>query len=298
MRHHLRLAKRSIRGRFGVFVLVVAASNGCYRLGGKDIFEVPFAPMSATTLAELSDQHHHVQKLTIETAPSLSAYWDDGDSARAVLVFFDGNGYGAEGALRRMLVPARALGLDLVVFNYYDTGQPRPSMSEMRRVGDALFDAATRLPTPAARRVYLGGHSLGSTFALAAAADRPAKGVFVAAPATTGVAMLHHQLPATRLVWLRPDSDYAAFNNLAIAPRVHVPTLVIGSTGDEALPPTFTNAVFAALPHDTANKELILTGVRHSEYFAGEEFWRAVTAFFDLRGEGPFVGYLRPRAPR
>lgn len=268
------------------------ASSGCYHLGSKDMFEVAFTPVAPATLARLSDTRHHVGPLKLEGAPAVSAYWDDGDSARAMLIFFDGNGYGAEAAMRRLLVPARALGLDLVVFNYYDVGSRRPNVAEIRRVGDELFDAATRLPTPAARRIYVGGHSLGATFALMTAIDRPVRGAFVAGPATTGVAMLHHQLPYTRFVWLRPDSDYADFNNLSLAPSVRSPTLVVGSTGDRALPPVFTHALFAALPAGR-KQELILDGVAHSEYFAREEFWRAVSAFFDLPAPGPFVGFIR-----
>jgi predicted alpha/beta hydrolase family esterase len=208
-------------------------------------------------------------------------------------LFFDGNGYGAEAALRRLLIPARALHLDLIVFNYYDRGQPRPSMQEMRGICDALYDRAATVPTPAGHRVYIGGHSLGATFALFTAADRPVTGVFLAAPVTTGVAMLHHQLPVTRLVWLRPDDDYRQFNNLSLAQSVHAPTVVFGSDGDEALPPTFTHAVYAALPSTIVKQEVILSGVPHSEYFAQEIFWRHVSAFFALPVTGPLVGYIR-----
>jgi hypothetical protein len=134
----------------------------CYRLGKGDIFAVPFAPISATTLSRLSDQHRHVRTIHVAATRPVSAYWDQGDSAQGVLIFFDGNGYGGEAALRRLLVPARALGLDLIAFNYYDQGQAQPSMAEMRRIGDALYDAARELPTSAAGRIYVGGHSLGA----------------------------------------------------------------------------------------------------------------------------------------
>jgi pimeloyl-ACP methyl ester carboxylesterase len=231
--------------------------------------------------------------LVVPSLPRLSAYWDDGDNARGMLLFFDGNGYGAEAALRRLLIPARALGLDLVVFNYYEHGGDRPSVAAMRHVGDALFDAASSVATPAARSILVGGHSLGATFALMTAVDRPARGVFLVAPVTTGVAMLHHQLLYTRFIRLEPDSDYRAFDNLAIAGRVRTPTLVVGSTGDENLPPKFTDAVFAALPTVVEKRELILDGVPHSEYFAREELWRGVNDFFQVGAKGPFVGYLR-----
>jgi pimeloyl-ACP methyl ester carboxylesterase len=139
----------------------------------------------------------------------------------------------------------------------------------------------------------LGGHSLGATFALATAVDRPASGLFLAAPTTTGVAMIQHQLPYSRLVWLRPDSDYRQFDNLALAPRVRTRTIVFGSDGDKALPPEFTSTVYAALSSEVVKKEVILTHVQHSEYFAQERFWREISDFFDLRSVGPFVGYIR-----
>jgi pimeloyl-ACP methyl ester carboxylesterase len=267
----------------------------CYTLDQRDIFEVAFKPVAAQTLAQLSDPQHQVKVLPlIVGGRAISAYWDDGGDARGVLLFFDGNGYGAEAAMRRMLVPARALKLDLVVFNYYDEGQPVPSMTEMRAVGQALYAAAAGLPTPAARKVYVGGHSLGATFALDVAAKDPVTGAFVAAPATTGVQMLHHQLPYSRLAWLRPDGEYGQFDNLTIARGVRGPILVVGSDKDEDLPPVFTHAVFAAIPADTPKREVILTDASHSEYFAKEAFWRDVAAYFGLTASGPLVDYLRP----
>lgn len=274
-------------------VLCTVLALSCYTLSRKDVFEVPFQPLSAATVTALSEQHHHVQKMDIPATGSLSVYWDRGDSTRGVLIFFNGNGYGAESALRRLLVPARALGLDLIAFNYYEPGQPRPSMAEMRRIGDALYDAAAALSSPAARHIYLGGHSLGATFAFATAVDRPASGLFVAAPVTTGIAMIRHQLSYARLVSLRPDADYSQFDNLALVPNIQVPTIVFGSTGDRALPPKFTNAVYGALPNGIVKKEVILPNVAHSEYFAQEEFWREVSQFFGLPSSGPFVGYIR-----
>ena len=271
------------------------ALAGCYTLDRRDIFEVAFKPVAPQTLAQLSDPQHQVKVLPLSVGGrAVSAYWDDGADAHGVLLFFDGNGYGAEAAMRRMLLQARALKLDLVVFNYYDEGQPIPSMTEMRAVAQALYAAAAGLPTPAARKVYVGGHSLGATFALDVAAKDPVTGAFVAAPATTGVQMLHHQLPYSRLAWLRPDDEYAQFDNLTIARGVRGPILVVGSDKDKDLPPPFTHAVFAAIPADAAKREVILTDSSHSEYFAKEAFWRDVAAYFGLTASGPLVGYLRP----
>jgi len=276
-------------------VLLSLALAGCYTLTQRDIFEVAFRPVTPQALAQLSDPQHQVKPLTLDVqGRPVFAYWDDGADARGVLLFFNGNGYGAEAAMRRMLIPARALKLDLLVFNYYDEGQPVPSMTRMRAVAQALYTAAAGLPTPAARRVYTGGHSLGATFALDLAAKDPIAGAFVAAPATTGVQMIHHQLPYSRLAWLRPDAQYAQFDNLTIARGVRAPILLVGSRKDEALPPAFTDAVFAAIPPTTDKKEVLLTDSPHSEYFAKEAFWRAVAAFFGLPAEGRLVGYLRP----
>lgn len=278
--------------RYG-FVLLLFCGTGCYSLGIRDIFEAPFQPVSSATLASMSDVDHIVRPLRIVSKRSVSAYWDDGRAARGVLLFFDGNGYGAESALRRMLVPARALHLDLVVFNYFDQGQAPPSMSEMRAIGDALYDAARGLPPAGDEGVIIGGHSLGATFALMTAVDRPAAGVFLAAPVTTGVAMIRHQLPVSRLIWLRPDSDYRRFDNLALAPLMRAPTLVIGSDGDESLPPNFTSAVYAAVPSGIRKEQVILHAVPHSGYFAVEAFWRSVAAFFGLPARDSLVGYIR-----
>jgi pimeloyl-ACP methyl ester carboxylesterase len=276
-----------------VAVLAALALAGCYTLSKRDIFEVAFQPLSPASLAELSDAQHRVKPLPLSVdGRTVSAYWDDGEGARGVLLFFNGNGYGAEVAMRRLLTPARALGLDLVVFNYSDRGAPTPSMAEMRRVDQALYEAAAALPTPAAKAIFVGGHSLGATFALDVAAKDPVAGAFVAAPATTGLAMIHYQIPPSQFVRLRPDADYRQFDNLALAARVRAPILVVGSDRDEALPPAFTHRVYDALPADTERRELILPDAAHGEYFSHESFWRAVAGFFGLRPAGPLVGYL------
>jgi hypothetical protein len=105
--------------------------------------------------------------------------------------------------------------------------------------------------------------------------------------------MIHHQLPYSRLVWLRPDTDYRQFDNLALAPKVRVRTIVVGSDGDKSLPPTFTDAVYRALPASVVTREVVLSRVAHSDYFAQEEFWSELRDFFNLSAAGPFVGYIR-----
>src|SRR4051812_2366583 len=179
--------------------------SGCYTLTRRDIFEVAFDRIPGDVLIELSDADHTFHELPLHAAGrSVSAYWDRGSASRGVLVFFNGNGYGAEVAARRMLVPARALGLDLLVFNYVDRGAPTPTMTEMRGIAHALCDAAARLGVPAASSVYAGGHSLGATFVLEVAASATLAGAFIAAPFSTGVDMLHHQIAITRFALLRP----------------------------------------------------------------------------------------------
>jgi pimeloyl-ACP methyl ester carboxylesterase len=280
-------------GRLALAGFFCICATSCYTLTKKDIFEVAFQPLSAATLIALSDEHHVVERLPVaDVGPPISAYWDHGDSSSSILIFFNGNGYGAEPALRRLLIPARKLGLDLIVFNYYDQGQTVPSMAHIRATAQALFDTATTLPTPAAKSIMVGGHSLGATFALDTAVRNPVEGVFVAAPATTGVAMIKYQLWYSRFAWLRPDEDYRQFDNIALAKRLHRKIIVFGSAGDADLPPNFTKEIFAALPADDKRKLIILENSPHSEYFRQEEFWRELKVFFGLNGTGPFVGYL------
>jgi pimeloyl-ACP methyl ester carboxylesterase len=284
--------------RLALAALICWCVASCYTLTRKDIFEVAFQPLSAATLVALSDEHHVVERLPVaDVSPPLSAYWDHGDSSSSIVIFFNGNGYGAERALRRLLVPTRKLGLDLIVFNYYDQGQPVPSMAHVRAAAQALFTAATALPTPAARSIFVGGHSLGATFALDTAVNNQVKGVFIAAPATTGVAMIKHQLWYSRFARLTPDEDYRQFDNIALAKRIHRKIIVFGSKADTDLPPDFTRELFAALPADDERNLVILDDSPHSEYFREEELWRELKNFFGLSGNGPFVGYLSESHP-
>jgi hypothetical protein len=271
----------------------VASISGCYTLHSADTFEVAFDPIPAGVLASLSDADHALQILPLHVGDrSFSAYWDRGRDSKGVLVFFNGNGYGAEVAARRILVPARSLGLDLVVLNYFDRGTPVPTVTQMREVARALCDAARQLPFPAAQRVYVGGHSLGATFVLDVASNDWLAGAFAAAPMTTGIAMLHHQLPLTRFALLRADAEYRQLDNVALAGHVRTKILVVGSDGDKDLPPSFTQTVFSALPTGLTKRELILHGVSHAGYLAQREFWADVSRFFELPVRGDLVRYL------
>jgi pimeloyl-ACP methyl ester carboxylesterase len=255
--------------------------GGCYTLSNRDLFEVSFAPLSQMDIRTLSDDNHHIRPLHVSVGDRVvSAYVDESPDAQGTLIFFDGNGYGAKTALKTLLARTRARHLDLLVFNYYDQGQSVPEFTVMRRISQALVDKAASLPGKAGEVLFAGGHSLGATFALDIASDPRLTASFVAAPATTGVAMIHHQLWYSRFAWLRQTDDYRNFNDLQIAAKARVPVIVFGADGDRDLPPHFTDKVFAALPGGLRKREVILTGIDHTGYLTDDKLWTEVDAFF------------------
>jgi pimeloyl-ACP methyl ester carboxylesterase len=271
------------------FCATAGADEPVFHLNQKHVFPVAFKPVDPAALRSLSDETHALRQLAIQDSGiEISAYADRCDSAKGYLIFFNGSGYGAEPALKRLLTPVRALDLNLVAFNYYDSGQPAPSVTQMRSVAQALYRTVAALPDAAAQSIYVGGHSLGASFALDVAGQKPVKGVLLVGPSTDPIEQNVRDFRPLR-VRIIPDDEVKQLNNIELAKAVTAKTILFGSQGDKDTPPAFTSKMLAALP-GTAKRLVIFDDVKHSDYFLQAKLWHETAAFFGLttpKGEPP-----------
>jgi hypothetical protein len=254
--------------------------SGCYDLDQSDVFSAGFQPLDAAMMGDLSNETHHVRPLPLTVSGrAFSAYCDCSDAPHGFLIFFAGSGYGAEPALRVLSPRTRALGLDLVAFNYRDDGTPAPAVAEIEAAGAALYD----LVKPAGRPIFVGGHSLGTSFALALAGSRPVQGVLLAGPDTNPVeGNDYRNLPLSWVLRFRPDDQVRRLDNEALAHAVTAPTIIFTSNRDEDAPPVFARKIDGALPAATLKRLVVFEEDTHAGYFRDLKLWQETARFFGL----------------
>ena len=259
--------------------------GGCVALGKKDAFPVPGPPLDVPSLQSVAGPNGQVSPLRVSAAsPPLTAYHVRHPAARGVLILFGGSGNEVAASIKNLGPRTAALGLDLVVFSYYQQGEPVPTVAAVRAQARAVYAAVRGMHTRASASVYLLGYSLGGWFALDVAARENVRGLILVGAETTPAEVIRKtDFPWADLVAIRPDADARQLDASLYAPHVHAPTLVVTSRQDEAVPMAVGQEVFGLLPTATPKRLVVLEGVTHGRYFLSDELWRQVAAFIGPR---------------
>ena len=259
--------------------------NSCVSLGKKDAFPVAGPPLDLSTFQSLAGPGSKIAPLEIPAAGrSLTACYVRRPAARGVLILCGGSGNEVAASIKNLGPRTAALGLDLVVFSYYQQGEPVPSVAQVRAEARAVYAAVRGMHTAAAASIYLLGYSLGGWFALDVAASENVRGLILVGTETTPAEVIRRtDAPWANLVAFRPDADARQLDAALYAPRVHAPTLVVTSRQDEAVPEAIGKEVFASLPAATPKQLVVLDGVTHGRYFLSDEFGRQVAVFVGPR---------------
>jgi pimeloyl-ACP methyl ester carboxylesterase len=273
-------------------ILVLGAFCGflcsCVVLSKKDAFPVAGKPLNIASLQALTDRRGEVQRLEVSAdGHPVAAYYVRHPDARGVLIFFGGSGNQVGAAVKVLGTRTEAIGLDLVVFSYYQEGEEIPSVTEARAKTKALYAAVKARNDRASKSIYLLGHSSGGWFALEIAATENVSGLALAGAETTPAEVIRKTYsPLASLVIIRPDEDAKQLDAALYAPHVHSRTLVVTSRQDEAVPVAVAQKLFGLLPAAEPKHLVVLDGVSHGRYFLSEEFWRQFADFFKLHQTG------------
>ena len=271
-------------------LLALVASGGllgsCVGLSNKDAFPVASPPQTLSSLQALVDWGSEVRPLHVADVGGhpVTAYYVQHPKSRGVLLFFGGSGNEIEAPLKVLGKRTATLGLDLVVYSYYQQGEERPSVTTARAQARAVYAAVRALPTPASRSVYLLGYSLGGWFALdVAASENGVSGLALVGAETTPAEVIHRtDAPWANVVAIRPDADARQLDASLYAPQVRTRTLVVTSRQDEAVPAAVGQELFGLLPASPPKHLVVLEGVTHGRYFLSDEFWQQFAEFFRL----------------
>ena len=256
--------------------------GSCVGLSKRDAFPVASQPQALSSLQALVDPGSEVRPLQVSVSGHpVTAYYVRHQKARGVLLFFGGSGNEIEAPLKVLGKRTTALGLDLVVFSYYQQGEELPSVASVRAQARAVCAAVQALHTPASRSIYLLGYSLGGWFALDVAASENVRGLALVGAETTPAEVIHQTYaPWANVVAIRPDADAKQLDASLYAPQVRAQTLVVTSRQDEAVPVAVGQKLFEMLPAATPKHLVVLEGVSHGRYFLSDDFWKQFTEFF------------------
>lgn len=170
------------------------------------------------------------------------------EPVRAVVVMFPGNGEDLHSAAWQGEVLARH-GLLVVAVEYpgYGASEGKPGVAAILEVAEAAAEFAAERAAQLGVPLFAAGSSLGSFPAVHVAARRELAGLLLRAPATTLAAA------AGSHYWWLPVGMLLrhGFDNLAAAPRVGCPVLIVHGTDDTVVPAALGEELAAALPRAT-----------------------------------------------
>ncbi len=206
----------------------------------------------------------------------LAARWLPYPDARYTLIYCHGNATDLGQIEPRLQELRERLGVSVLAWDYPGYGQTggRPGEPETLRGARAVAAYATRVLGVPADRLVLYGHSLGGGAAVEIAASQPCAGLVLQSAFTSA---FHVRVSVNPF-------PFDKFNNRAKLPRVRCPILVIHGTADTLIPFSHGEQLLAAAPG--RRQHLWVPGAGHNDLVetAGEDYWRALAAFWQGLG--------------
>jgi uncharacterized protein len=181
--------------------------------------------------------------------------------ATQTLLYLHGNAGNLE-SRRGIFARLAALKLDILAIDYRGYGKSDGEPSEAGLYADALAAHAWLLERTQDDRIFVYGESIGGGPACELAATRPVGGLILQSTFTNIADMAALSFPGLPVRWLVRTK----FDNLAKLPRVTAPKLLIHSRGDEMIPFSMAERLFAAAA--APKQQLWLERSRHNDLFA------------------------------
>lgn len=212
-------------------------------------------------------------------------------SPRWTVLFAHGNGGNVSHRLDRALLLQARLGAAVLLFDYRGYGRSEGAPDEEGTYRDAR--AAHRWLIEerhvATDRLIVFGESLGSAVALDLALSRPCRALVLESPFASVPAMARAAYPFLPL-WPFVRTRY---DNLAKAPRLKVPLLVLHGDRDEVVPFAQGRSVFDAAPEP--KRFYAIRGAGHNDTYpvGGDAYWNVVRDFLETLPEESAANSVR-----
>jgi pimeloyl-ACP methyl ester carboxylesterase len=217
-----------------------------------------------------------VQELFIETPDKvkLQSYFIENNKSDKVILYFHGN---AGNLCHRLstLLTLRQSGVNVFAVSYrgYGKSEGSPYEEGIYRDGQAALKYVTNELGFSLDNTYIMGRSIGSTVAINTSQNQKIAGLILVSPLTSG----KEQAKASGLSWISWIAG-DAFNNLAKAPNIVSPVLIIHGTEDRAIPYYMGKEIFNEIKTD--KKLISIQGAGHNNISSyREQYWRPVFEF-------------------
>ena len=189
-----------------------------------------------------------------------------------VVIYFGGNAEEASWILAERRFPPD---WTIVAVNYRGYGASEGAPSERALTADAvaIFDAFAQRGDVDVTRIVVLGRSLGTAVAVYVAAERPVRGVILASPFDSLIAVgrLHYPwLPVSLLLRHR-------FDAATLARRNRMPLLAIVGERDTIVPPARSRALFDAWAGP--KRWHSIPWADHNDLAMDDTFWNAIDEF-------------------
>ncbi len=192
-----------------------------------------------------------------------------------LLIYFHGNAGNIDQRLPSLMA-LQQVGINVLGVSYrgYGRSTGKPSEKGLYADGDTVWRHATTVMGYRPENIFILGRSIGSTVAIHTAQHKDFAGMVLITPVGSGPRQVAQ-------MGLGPLSIAArgVFDNIAKAPAIRVPTIVIHGTHDEIVPYDSGVAVYEAL---ASEKQLVtVEGGDHNtlQDVFPEQFWPPLLAF-------------------
>lgn len=167
---------------------------------------------------------------------------------KGVMLWFVGNGEDLSSGVHRAEI-FRDYGLKTLVSEYpgYGESEGSPSHASILSAAESSAAKARELARELGVSVYIGGQSLGSFSAVHAVTKGYGRKLLIVSPPTSVVAIARHHYPwlPVRMLIRHP------FDNLGLAHKVDIGTLVIHGDADTVVPVAMGREMARAIPEAT-----------------------------------------------
>jgi fermentation-respiration switch protein FrsA (DUF1100 family) len=211
-----------------------------------------------------------------EDGKTLHGWFFPGKKDYPVLLHFHGNAGNISHRLDliRHLLQKR---LQVFIFDYRGFGKSegRPSEKGLYKDGMAAYDYLVQKEGILPGNIVLHGHSIGAAVAVEVALDRSVKSVILESAFTSTRDMAKTMSLFFLLSPLLPPN----YNNLEKMPRIHAPKLIIHGDGDEIVPFSMGERLFASATEPKHFLRIEEAGHNDTYVVGGESYLDAIEGF-------------------
>ena len=221
---------------------------------------------------------HEEMEARAEDGVRVRGYFLPRKESRLTVLLSHGNAGNVSHRLDRAMLLQRQVPVDVLLYDYrgYGRSEGRPDEEGTYRDARAAY-RWLRDRGHAPGRIVSFGESLGAAVALQLALDVEVRGLVLESPFTSVPDMARAVYPLLPL-WPFVRTRY---DNLAKAPRLKVPLLVLHGDKDEVVPFTQGRRVFDAAPEP--KRFFAIPGAGHNDTYTtgGEAYWRVLKEFLE-----------------